>query len=106
MSTPSYYLCDAANDEVVSFDNLTDALAYGKTVIGEYRDNCDPEWPAGVDDIVVVFGTPDEKSDEPLWQQLDIVATSKEVNRVDFDTPEEAEAAGCEYMCDYAMVVA
>lgn len=100
--TNKYYAVDLENYEWEEFDSVFSALECAEYHIQYYRENCDPEWPMGVEGIVVLYGTRNEEIDDG-YEGCKVLYRAAEVDRQELE-PEEAEVCGCEYYCDYRMV--
>lgn len=98
-----YYAFDGDNYEFAEAETVEEALSFADDMLQEYRDNCDPEWPTGVTTVYVLKGDRDPDSDAE-FEGCTPVYRSAECNRVELD-PEDAEACGCEYSCDYRMEI-
>jgi len=101
--TGKYYCVDGANGEWTECEDEADALKCAEAAIKEYRDDCDPEWPMGVEDIAIVYGIRSDAEEWEEWEGCKLLYRSTETDKVDLE-PEDAEACGYDYQCDYKMV--
>jgi len=98
-----YYALDGANNEWEEYDTVDDALKVAKLMLEYYRDNCDPEWPMGVEDVYVLRGERDREKDDDDFDGCELLYRAGEVNKQELE-PEDAEACGYDYQCDYEMI--
>jgi hypothetical protein len=98
-----YYALDNENWEWTEYDTLDEALAEAQANIEYCREMCDPEWPLGVTEIYVLSGERDPEIDEDGFGGCKIIYRATEVDRQELD-PEDAEACGYNYTCDYRML--
>jgi len=97
-----YYVVDLENWEWTECEDEADALHWAEETIQYYREECDPEWPMGVGDVLILYGERDPDIDDG-YDGCKVIYKAEEVDKVEF-SPEEAEENGYDYYCDYKMV--
>lgn len=97
-----YYALDGDNNEWEEYTTEGEALTAAAKMIDYYRDNCDPEWPTGVENIFVLRGERDREKDDHDFDGCEPLYRASEINKQELE-PEDAETCGYDYSCDYAM---
>lgn len=80
----TYYLYDPGYCEYTPQPSLDAALASATSLINEYRDQCDPEWPEYVEGIMIY------DSSDP--ETAELVARSVDHNRI--ERPDDVDEDG------------
>ncbi|WP_142628103.1 hypothetical protein [Rhizobium sp. P007] len=103
------YLYDPSFGESEPYATIEAALDAASSLIAQYRDQCDPEWPEEIDGVAI-FESDDPESPE----EGKMLARTVEFNRV--DKPDDVDSDGyspslgltffgVDYYTDYKMEV-
>jgi hypothetical protein len=99
---------DSAGGETIECASVEEALEAAKISIGVYRDNCDPEWPDGVDELFI-FTAEDADHESPRTYLYRSRQINVEHRPDDLDEDGYSESLGdgwyhdCDSICDYEM---